>query len=338
MKNKEFKFPELVATVGYSFSVDTIEQLVKKLLNINIRSFRFNLSKCFSSSDIKRHLNTLAELKKRNKQMRIMLDIPYPCQKPRIISSNITFMNENDRCYLISKMMSNEVSYIKVNYNIISDIFEVGDILWYMDGRHSFEVTNKISADCIEIKARESLKIEIGRSICNQKLIFKKQMESDIVKKINDLSPESVALSFVSSSEDVLNAKRLFPKTTLISKIESIYGVNKIEEICRVSDVMIARGDLILNIPITDLHLVQKYISSVAHKFNRKVYVATGIFTSLSSAALPNQAEMIDAVELLNINSDGLILNAGVAKGNIEQVKTILESLVEVKKNETELN
>lgn len=303
MENKEFKSPELVATVGYSFSIDTIEQLVKKLLSIDILTFRFNLSKYFFSDDIKKHLNVLAELKKRNKQMRIMLDIPYPYQKPRIISSNVTFMKEDDRCHLVSEMLSNDIPYIKVNFNIISDIFEVGDILWYMDGRHSFEVTKKISSDCIEIKACESLKIEIGRSICNPKLIFKKRLESEIVEKVNDLSPESIALSFISSREDVLNAKRLFPKTTLISKIESIYGVNKIDEICCVSDVMIARGDLILNIPITDLYHVQKHISSVAHKFNRKVYVATGIFTSLSSAALPNQAEMIDAVELLNINS-----------------------------------
>ena len=151
-------------------------------------------------------------------------------------------------------------------------------------------------------------------------------LEKTYLSKIHLISPDSVALSFVSSSVEIKEACKLLNGIKLYSKIETLEGVNNIGDISKVSSIMLARGDLLLNADYTQFYAYQLSVAQAAKENGKELVVATGILSSMSSSLFPTQSELIDLAELRRLEPDALVLNYGLVSGNLYEAIKIIRS------------
>ena len=133
----------------------------------------------------------------------------------------------------------------------------------------------------------------------------------------NDWNVEEVFLSFANNASDVRHCRQLLPpQTNVISKIESINGINNLREIAIQSDaILIDRGDLSREVGIGRLPILVQSIIKVSKECNTPVYVATNILDTMIENSLPSRAEVSDLYSLLKMGVNGIVLAAEVAIG-----------------------
>jgi len=140
------------------------------------------------------------------------------------------------------------------------------------------------------------------------------------------------SLSFTNSAKDVMEMREIIGhNSNLISKIESIRGVQNLEEILPVVDqILIDRGDLSREVPIERIPFVQRKIISFANNKRVPVYVATNLLESMINTSSPTRAEANDVASTLLMGANGLVLAAETAIGkypveSVEMVKSIIQ-------------
>ena len=208
-----------------------------------------------------------------------------------------------------------------------------GDRIIYSDGECVFFV-KRTSQDGVFVYSNTKCSVYNSKSI-SFGILNKKKFEKDWVYLINSIEPQYTALSFVSSKSDIEEFKSCITfDTNIISKIETQQGIDNIEEILSVSDVMVARGDLFVNADFRLIGCYQDYIINMANRKNRNVYVATGILNSLYDRSLPTIGDMTDIEHILRQNPNGLILNYGIARNNLLSAANIIRFL----EKETNIN
>ena len=130
-----------------------------------------------------------------------------------------------------------------------------------------------------------------------------------------------LALSFVSSKEDVLEVKEILKEENredmqIISKIESSRGIDNLEDIIRESDgIMIARGDLGVEIPLEELPIVQKMIVRKCREYAKVCIVATEMLASMSTSSRPTRAEVSDVANAVFDGTDAVMLSGETTIG-----------------------
>ena len=150
------------------------------------------------------------------------------------------------------------------------------------------------------------------------------------------LALDTVFLSFCSSGEDVLNLRSHFKyKIDIISKIESRVSIANLESICTQSEaVLIDRGDLSRDVPLTKIPFAQAHILDTALRIDTPVYVATNLLETMVQKAEPTRAEVHDVVKTLEDGAAGLVLAAEAAIGrNPANCVRVLSNLINEVKN-----
>ncbi len=142
--------------------------------------------------------------------------------------------------------------------------------------------------------------------------------------------PEMIAISFVQRAEDILKVKKIVnnPKIRLISKIERATALKNIHEIIDVSDgVLVARGDLGVEVPIEKLPILQKQIIKSCNYTNKPVITATHMLSSMVNAPFPTRAEVTDIFNAVYDGSDAVMLSNETTVGNypIESLKMMVK-------------
>lgn len=323
---------DIIATIGYSCNclIETIDFLT----SCNINYFRVNLSKYSNLIDAKIFLDELIKIKHLYKsKIRFMIDLAYPYQKCRIYTSEILSLLQGTSTYITSMTYKKELNKINIKTNAegFGNFLKRGDLIIYGDGRHSLIVEDILDSNCVKVQLLNDTVIHPGKSLHIKNFFVPGDLDEEIVNKINILNPNSIALSFVSSSETINKIKNEFPEVEIISKIETREGINNILDISKVSDLMIARGDLLLNVDYDQFYKSQCLIAQTARKNRRKLYIATGILASLSRSFVPTQAEIIDLMELKKLKPDALILNYGLITGNLTLALPIISSIFDGK-------
>lgn len=316
----------IIATIG--FSNNNLMDIISLLLSNDITYFRFNLSKYSTNKDQRELIEEIIRAKERYKsRINVMLDLAYPIKKCRINLNYPIKLAKGSTCYISSNEdcdASLKNTIIKIDADGFGKHLKRGDQILYGDGRHAFLVDEIINSNFVKVSLVNDTVVYPGKALHIKDFFPYSNLDEDIVKKINILSPDSIALSFVSSVETINIAKSFFPETKIISKIETQEGLSNIDTISQVSDIMIARGDLLLNIDYKNFYNSQQIIANYAHKNNKELYVATGILSSLTTSLVPSQAEIIDLNELKKLNPHALILNYGLIKGNLFEAKKII--------------
>jgi pyruvate kinase len=209
----------------------------------------------------------------------------------------------------------------------MSKVLVPGDLVYFDDGLSSTKL--------IEIKGKNMIFEALDNiTLKNKKRVNLKGKSFDCyILKENDIvilestTPEYVALSYTRNAQDVLDAKK-HTKAKIIAKIENYDGIKNFNEIIKVADgVMVARGDLGVEIPHEEVPIVQKMLIRVANEYGKPSIVATQVLTSMVENNSPTRAEVNDIANAALDGADAIMLSNETAVG-----KFPIEAMMEVKK------
>ena len=162
------------------------------------------------------------------------------------------------------------------------------------------------------------------------------------LQKALDMNVDWVALSFVQQAEDIIKLKKIVDgKAMIMAKIEKPSAVKNIDEIIKVADgIMIARGDLGVEMPTEKVPIVQKNIIKRCRYFGKPVVVATQMLESMISNLVPTRAEASDVANAIYDGTDAVMLSGESAVGDypIESVSTMNSIIENVEKDKNNFN
>jgi len=329
------KKAKIVATLGPS-SNDKIEEMIKAGVDV----FRLN----FSHADHKTHRNSIKKIreiaKKLNSKTAILQDISGP--KIRIGEINgILELKRGDKIRLVKK--NPKTAYdLTISYPEIIDQVNVGEYVFFADGSIRTKVIDKTPEYLVlEVKNEGVLSSRKGVNFPHSNL----KISAITPKDEKDLAfgakneVDIVAISFVNSKKDILKAKEILKSNNpkhmpwVIAKIETKQAVDNLDEILEVSDgVMVARGDLGIEVGIEKVPVIQKKIIRRANKLKKPVITATQMLLSMVNSPFPTRAEVSDVANAVMDGTDAVMLSdeTTVGKYPIKAVETLVKIIKEI--------
>ena len=327
------KKAKIVATLGPS-SADKIEDMIKAGVDV----FRLN----FSHADHKTHKNSIKKIreiaKKLDSKTAILQDISGP--KIRIGEINgILELKRGDKIRLVKKNPKNAYD-LTISYPEIIDQVKVGEYVFFADGSIRTKVIEKTPDYLVlEVKNDGVLSSRKGVNFPHSNLkisAITPKDEKDLIFGAKN-GVDIVAISFVNSKDDILKAKEILKKAGanpwVIAKIETKKAVENLDEILEVSDgVMVARGDLGIEVGIEKVPVIQKKIIRRANKMKKPVITATQMLLSMVNSPFPTRAEVSDVANAVMDGTDAVMLSdeTTVGKYPIKAVETLTKIIKEI--------
>ena len=324
---------KIVCTIGpASESVETLEKLMGAGMNVA----RLN----FSHGDYEEHGARIKNIRlaalKRNKNVAILLDTKGPEIRTGNFKDGRADIEKGQTVYISMDEVEGTAERFSVSYSGLIDDVEVGSKILIDDGLIELEVVN-IDKDKneIETKALNSgeVKNKKGINVPNVSLklpgITEKDRQ-DIIFGIEN-NVDFIAPSFIRRASDVLEIRDVLEKHNgegihIIPKIENQEGIDNIDEILEVSDgLMVARGDLGVEIPAEDVPLVQKQLIHKCNNAGKPVITATQMLDAMQRNPRPTRAEASDVANAIFDGTDAVMLSGETAAGlyPVESVQTM---------------
>lgn len=321
---------KIIATLGPNIVLN--QDLLVQMLQDGIDCFRINASH-LTSNDLALMYEKISSLMIESKNnTALMLDTKGPEIRIKNINHPNQELNVNNK-QIITIIPNQRVNSTSWDLSIDDEIFKqinINDELLFDDGKLITRVIKKMG-DLIQIEAFNNHQLKINKRInipTNQiKLNFlsekdKQDIEFAISKKFN-----YIALSFVSCKQDILEVKNMLTSsnTKLIAKIESQASLNHLEEIIDIADgIMIARGDLGLEVKNFTVPLWQELIIKKCNEKMKPVIVATQMLDSMENHLCPTRAEVSDVYWAVKCGCDATMLSGETAIGKFP-LQTITE-------------
>ncbi len=311
---------KIIATLG---PASNSKNMIKSLIDAGVDIFRLNFS--HGTHDEKREL--VERIREIDNYMGILADI----QGPKIRVGKF----KNDEAYNLNvgqevKIYENEIDgggdQTQFSVPLVGFLksMKKGDFFYVNDGIIKIKVKSKEKDHFIgEIIAGGLISNNKGVNIPRGELEMRVPTEKDIkdLEFISQLNPEFVAISFVSGGDDVLTVKKLLEnygnnKIKLISKIERSIALDNFDQILEVSDgIMVARGDLGVEISPDQVPVKQKELIYKCNKEGKPVIVATQMLESMTNTPVPTRAEANDIFNAVIDGTDAVMLSAETAVG-----------------------
>jgi pyruvate kinase len=312
---------KIVATMGPAS--DPPERLAM-LIQAGVDCFRLN----FSHGSKDDHARRLAAIRAAEEQAGSAVGVFADLQGPKIrvgsFEGGEIKLKFNEVVTLEASTEPGSHGLIRLPHPEIVNALEEGDILKLDDGKLQITV---IERGRTQLKARVDhggvLKNQKGLNVPTRRIpisaLTPKDRE-DLAFAL-DLGVDYIALSFVQHPEDVREARELIKdRAGIISKIEKPSALERIEEIVELSDaVMVARGDLGVELPPEQVPIAQRKIIRAARAAGRPVIVATHMLESMVEAATPTRAEASDVATAVYQGADAVMLSAESAVGRHPQ-------------------
>jgi len=312
---------KIVATMGPAS--DPPERLAM-LIQAGVDCFRLN----FSHGSKDDHARRLAAIRAAEEQAGSAVGVFADLQGPKIrvgsFEGGEIKLKFNEVVTLEASTEAGSQGLIRLPHSEIVNALEEGDILKLDDGKLQITV---IERGRTQLKARVDhggvLKNQKGLNVPTRRIpisaLTPKDRE-DLAFAL-DLGVDYIALSFVQHPEDVREARELIKdRAGIISKIEKPSALERIEEIVELSDaVMVARGDLGVELPPEQVPIAQRKIIRAARAAGRPVIVATHMLESMVEAATPTRAEASDVATAVYQGADAVMLSAESAVGRHPQ-------------------
>ena len=327
------KKAKIVATLGPS-SNDKIEDMIKAGVDV----FRLN----FSHADHKTHKSSIKKIrdtaKKLDSKTAILQDISGP--KIRIGEINgILELKRGDKIRLVKKNPKSAYD-LTISYPEIIDQVESGEYVFFADGSIRTKVVEKTPDYLVlEVKNEGVLSSRKGVNFPHSNLkisAITPKDEKDLIFGAKN-GVDIIAISFVNSKNDILKAKSILKKAGanpwVIAKIETKKAVENLDEILEVSDgVMVARGDLGIEVGIEKVPVIQKKIIRKANKLKKPVITATQMLLSMVNSPFPTRAEVSDVANAVMDGTDAVMLSdeTTVGKYPIKAVETLVKIIKEI--------
>lgn len=324
------KKTKIICTVGPSTD-DVI--LLERMMHAGMDLARFNFSHG-SYEDHSRRLQLVRQAaEKVGKVIATVADTKGPEMRLGIFKEGKVFLQEgNDFCLTTEEVLGTaEISH--VNYSGLPEEVCPGNKILLSDGLLSLEVV-KVEGNKIHTKVIHGGEISSRKRVAcpgiELKLPFLSEQDREDILFAAEHDMDYIAASFVQKADDVLAIRKVLEsvgsKIGIISKIENEAGVQHIDEIINVSDgIMVARGDLGVEIPYEVVPLVQKDIIARCNKAGKPVVTATQMLESMISSYRATRAEASDVANSIIDGTDAIMLSGETASGKypLEAVQTM---------------
>ena len=312
---------------------------LKSLIINGVDAFRINMS--YSSlSFCNQIIDCINELNSSLKTYTaIILDVKGPTVKVGRILNNKAMLRQNDKIRIFMNPVLGDCTKFSIDYpNLVNEI-PLNSIIELDSGNIKLQVLDK-GEDYLLCKVLKEGIIEENKTVNlpNLKLnrSFLNEQDKEVIRFASRKNVDFLALSYVSSSDDVLEVNDLLinlgnDHLQIISKIESNYALDDIDNIIKVSDgIIIDRKDLSAEVPLEKIPGIQKKIISKCHAKGVISIVATDLLSAINSSNYPTRAEVSDIANAVLDSTDAIMLSDETTVGTnpVETLK-LLEKIVQ---------
>jgi len=335
------KKTKIVATLGPATqSYKTKLKMVRNGVNV----FRIN----FSHADYKTVKEQVGHIRKISKELQTAIAVLADLQGPKLRIGKVaedTFLNEGDNLYFTTKDKittdnSNKTAYI--TYKQLPCDVKPGENILIDDGKIQLKVLETNEKDFVKTRVVEGGKLSSKKGVnlphtqVSLPALTKKDKKD--LKFAIEMQIDWVALSFVRSADDLEMIHRFIQKHSdyripVIAKIEKPEAVEHIDEIILQADgLMVARGDLGIELPLEQVPLIQKRLVHLAKLHQKPVIIATQMMESMITSAIPTRAEVNDVANSVMDGADAVMLSGETSVGKnpnkvIKQVSKIIRQV-----------
>ena len=325
---------KIVCTLG---PASESEEMIRQLMLEGMNVARFN----FSHGDHEEQLRRLQIVKKVREELNLPVAAMLDTKGPEIRLRNFkdhkkVLLKEGQTFTLTTDEIEGDETRVSISYKeLVHDIKPGGRVL-IDDGLVELTVLSVTDTDIVcRVLNEGTVSDHKGVNVPGTELsmpFISEQDYSDICFGIEQ-GFDFIAASFVRNAEDVLEIRRIFQEKgcnsiNIISKIENMQGVKNIDEIIRVSDgIMVARGDMGVEVPLEDVPIIQKMIIHKVYNAGKQVITATQMLDSMIRNPRPTRAEAADVANAIYDGTSAIMLSGETAAGEypIEAVRTMVK-------------
>ena len=324
---------KVICTIGPS---SENEEVLTKMMEAGMNVARLN----FSHGSHEEHQKKIELIKrvreKLNLPIAIMLDTKGPEYRIRTFKNGKIMLNDGDTFTFTTEEIDGDESKVAVNYKYLAKDLNVGDQVTVNNGMVVFEVKELTDTDVIcTVITGGILSNKKSMSFPNKVMsgpYLSEQDKADLLFGIKN-GVDYVAASFVSTAQDAKDLRRFLDDNggediEIIAKIENRSGVDHVEEICEIcGGIMIARGDLGVEIPYVEVPSVQKQLTRKCRMLGKRVITATEMLESMMSNPRPTRAEISDVANAVYDGTSCVMLSGESAAGKnpVEAVKAMAQ-------------
>ncbi|MDO4467600.1 MAG: pyruvate kinase [Bacillota bacterium] len=312
---------KIICTIGPSSeNEETLTEMA--LAGMNVARLNFSHG---SYDEHQKKIDLVKKVRaKLNLPIALMLDTKGPEYRIGTFENGSIELKEGDTFTFTSNDIVGNESIVSVSYKNFANELSVGDTILVNNGISIFEIVELTETDAI-CKVINGGKLSNKKSMSFPNHVMKQEFLSEQDK--NDLlfgiqnDVDFVAASFVSTKEDVQKMRAFLDENGgkdihIIAKIENRSGVNCVDEICEVADgVMVARGDLGVEIPFVEVPAVQKKIITKCRMLGKTVITATEMLESMITNPRPTRAEISDVANAVYDGTTAVMLSGESAAG-----------------------
>ena len=326
---------KIIATLGpASSSLDKIRSLIIEGMNVA----RIN----FSHGSEKDNISAIENVRKIDNELSVQTSILADLQGPKIrigsMPENGVELTVGEEFTLDTSIENGNVKSAKISYLDLPKDVKQGEKILLDDGKIILEVvsTDKISKVLTKIVEGGTLFSNKGVNLPNSKISTPSLTEKDLndLKVAVNNKVDWIGFSFVRSAKDVIELKNkiaeLKGNAKVIAKIEKPEAVLDLDDILKAADaVMVARGDLGVEMPLESVPLIQKEIVKKSLKLSKPVIIATQMMESMMENITPTRAEVNDVANAVMDGADAVMLSGETSVGkNPEEVVKIITRII----------
>ena len=322
---------KIVATLGPS---STSKEMIEKLITAGVDVARLNFSHGTYEEQQEKIDNVKEVRKKLKKNTAILLDTKGPEVRLSTFRDGRIFLHNGDTFILRAEKVEGDETQCSISYPDLYRSLKIGDKVLVDDGNLELQVESIEGRDVVT-------KVIIGGPVSNRKGIntpgihverdyLSETDKADILFGLrNDI--DMIAASFVENAQNIRDLRAFirdngYDDIMIISKIESQEGLDNAEEIIRESDgVMVARGDMGVEVPISEVPVMQKRLITMANNYGKLVITATQMLESMINNPRPTRAESTDVANAIYDGTCAVMLSGETAAGKypVEAVMTM---------------
>jgi pyruvate kinase len=333
------KKTKIVATLGPATST---KEVLRKMIIAGVDVFRIN----FSHADYEDVADRIKMIRELNEELETSISILADLQGPKlrvgVMAGEVVVSPGDEITFVTGKPFEGTAEKVYMNYAAFPKDVKAGERILLDDGKLMFEVmtTNGVNEVRAKVIQGGPLKSKKGVNLPNTNISLPALTEKDIKDAIFAISQDVdwIALSFVRFSQDLIDLQNIIQehsehKIPIIAKIEKPEAVENIDKIVAYCDgLMVARGDLGVEVPAQEVPLIQKQLVLRAKKARIPVIIATQMMETMITSLTPTRAEVNDVANSVMDGADAVMLSGETSVGNypvqvIEKMTSILQSV-----------
>ena len=333
------KKTKIVATLGPATSK---KEVLRKMIEAGVDVFRINFSHA-NYDDVTERIKMIRELNEElGSYTSILADLQGPKLRVGVMAGEVVVAPGDEITFVTGKPFEGNSERVYMNYATFPQDVKSGERILLDDGKLIFEVVSTDGKSEVKAKVIQGgpLKSKKGVNLPNTNISLPALTEKDIKDAEFAVSQnvDWMALSFVRFSQDLIDLQNIISqhskhKIPIIAKIEKPEAVENIDKIVAYCDgLMVARGDLGVEVPAQEVPLIQKHLVLTAKKARIPIIIATQMMETMITSLTPTRAEVNDVANSVMDGADAVMLSGETSVGNypvevIQKMTSILQSV-----------